>query len=428
MGSIEQDICNELVSLGSRIDQTSKLLQQLMTASALELPTWDEDTAAEFPEDGKHGEQLQKVRYELIDLCARLERLAKGPTEHVKSLISNAPIDIASMRFIVNYGVAAGVPFGRDIHIDALARGCQVDGQVLLRVLRYCTTNGVFRETQARYFAHTAASAHLARGQLSIAMRWSVEVIPAAALRMTEAARHRSPCDSPRSCGFNVEYGTRETYWEYQERKPELAAMFSDNMATESGTMRLSPKHVVRGFAWQKIGAGTVVDVGGSNGHVSMAIAQEHPALSFIVQDETAEIESWQERLPAEFADRITYQRHNFFTPQRIKADVYFYRYILHNWADHDVLKILAALTGALEPGSRLLVCEYIGPSGGPMGEFEERTYRLRDLQMLAFLGAKERSLDDYKVLVGTAQPRLQFVGFETPVGSSMSVMEWVYI
>jgi hypothetical protein len=53
---------------------------------------------------------------------------------------------------------------------------------------------------------------------------------------------------------------------------------------------------------------------------------------------------------------------------------------------------------------------------------------RLRDMQMLAFLGAKERCLDDYKVLVSTAQPRLQFVNAVTSVGSSMSVMEWIYV
>ena len=52
---------------------------------------------------------------------------------------------------------------------------------------------------------------------------------------------------------------------------------------------------------------------------------------------------------------------------------------------------------------------------------------RLRDMQMLAFLGSKERNLDDYKGLVAKAQPRLQFVGVITPVGSSMSVMEWIY-
>lgn len=116
--------------------------------------------------------------------------------------------------------------------------------------------------------------------------------------------------------------------------------------------------------------------VGGSSGHVSMAISREYPDLKFIVQDRTSEIASWQKNLPARYHGRITFEYHDFFTPQKAKGEAYFYRYILHNWSDVDVLRILGALTGALKAGTRLLVSEYIGPSGGAMGEFEERTYR----------------------------------------------------
>jgi hypothetical protein len=99
MGSIEQDARNELQTLGIQIGATSLLLGQLMEQSSLAVPTWDESAPAEFPEVGKHAGQIQKIRYELIDLCARLERLAKGPTEHVKSLISNAvPIVLYASR------------------------------------------------------------------------------------------------------------------------------------------------------------------------------------------------------------------------------------------------------------------------------------------------------------------------------------------
>jgi O-methyltransferase domain len=296
------------------------------------------------------------------------------------------------MRFVINHKVAPHVPIGRDISISKLGEHCGVDGEILARVLRYCITNGLFRETKPGFIGHTAASAALAGGQLGIAMRWSVEIPALSSLRMFEASKKFSTCDNPRSCGFNIEYQTDETYWEYQERNPELAAMFSDNMVTESGTTRLSPKHAVRGFHWGSIGNGTVVDVsgllwlscpsanvtkvGGSSGHVSMAISREYPDLKFIVQDRTSEIASWQKNLPARYHGRITYEYHDFFTSQMAKGDVYFYRYILHNWCDVDVLRILGALTSALKVGTRLLISEYIGPSGGAMGEFEERTYR----------------------------------------------------
>ena len=116
--------------------------------------------------------------------------------------------------------------------------------------------------------------------------------------------------------------------------------------------------------------------MGGSNGHVSMAISKAYPRLNFVVQDRTAEITQWQDELPDEFVGRIKYEYHDFFTIQQTKADVYFLRYIIHNWADIDAVEIVRGLTPALETGTRLIIMEYLGPCGRNMGEFEERTYR----------------------------------------------------
>lgn len=116
--------------------------------------------------------------------------------------------------------------------------------------------------------------------------------------------------------------------------------------------------------------------MGGSNGHVSMAVSQAYPLLKFIVQDRTAEIAHWQKELPDEFVGKIRYEYHDFFNVQETKADVYFLRYILHNWADVDALEIIRGLTPALKTRTRLIIMEYLGPQGRPMGEFEERTYR----------------------------------------------------
>jgi 6-hydroxytryprostatin B O-methyltransferase len=185
------------------------------------------------------------------------------------------------MRFIVSYRVPAHIPFGTDIHVGTLADACGLHAEVLLRVLRYCVTNGVFRETKPSCFAHTAASASLARGPLSVAMRWSVEIPALSALRMAESARDCAPCDDPRRCGFSLEYQTDQTYYEYQEAHPELARMFSDNMATESGTMRLSPKHAVRGFRWDKLGVATVVDVSNPNPPESLDTRRWRPTLTY---------------------------------------------------------------------------------------------------------------------------------------------------
>ncbi|KAF4637612.1 hypothetical protein G7Y89_g483 [Cudoniella acicularis] len=418
-----------LPELAADISCKTDHLVSLMKSSGMDLPSWDENAPAEFAEYGPHAGEIQQTRYALIDQLTQALRLAMGPTEYVKSLISNAPIDIGSMRAIIKFGIPGCVPLGNsDIPIAKVATKCDVDPQALKRLLSYCKTNGVFRETRPGYIGHTAASAALARSDLGRAMQWSVDIPALSGLRIFDALKLFGPCDSPRECGFNLAYMTEETMFEYQERHPQIATLFNDNMKTESGATRLSPKHAAAGFDWSKIGSGTVVDMGGSNGHVSMTISECYPRLKFIVQDRTAEIALWQKQLPEEFAEKITYQYHDFFTAQKTKADVYFFRYILHNWANIDAVEIIRCLTPALKSGTRLIIMEYLGPQGKEMGEFEERTYRLRDLQMLSFLGAQERTLEEYKAIVTRAAPRFTFVGFQTPVGSSMSLMEWIYV
>lgn len=165
------------------------------------------------------------------------------------------------MRAIIKFGIPACVPFGTDIAIAKVAAKCEIDPQALKRILNYCKTNGVFRETRPGFIGHTAASAALARGDLGSAMRWSVDIPALSALRMVDALKLFTTCDSPRECPFNIAYMTEETMFEYQERNPQMAALFSDNMKTECGDTRLSPKHAAAGFDWLKIGSGTVVDV-----------------------------------------------------------------------------------------------------------------------------------------------------------------------
>lgn len=67
--------------------------------------------------------------------------------------------------------------------------------------------------------------------------------------------------------------------------------------------------------------------------------------------------------LPEDLKERITFQGHDFFTPQTIVgADIYFFRWILHNWSDKYAIKILQNLASALRPNSLILICDDMMP------------------------------------------------------------------
>lgn len=48
--------------------------------------------------------------------------------------------------------------------------------------------------------------------------------------------------------------------------------------------------HIVDNWSWDELGSGTVVDVGGSEGFVCLALARKFPSLSFVVQVSNSQV------------------------------------------------------------------------------------------------------------------------------------------
>jgi ubiquinone/menaquinone biosynthesis C-methylase UbiE len=106
-----------------------------------------------------------------------------------------------------------------------------------------------------------------------------------------------------------------------------------------------------------------VVDVGGGQGGVSQALAAATNNIRFVVQDLEGTVLEGQRVLPQHLQNRVTFQAHDFFKPQPVKhADVYFFRFILHNWADKYAVRILRNLIAAMKAGSRVVIYEFLPP------------------------------------------------------------------
>jgi hypothetical protein len=148
--------------------------------------------------------------------------------------------------------------------------------------------------------------------------------------------------------------------------------------------------------------------VGGSTGFVCVELARKYPNMRFVVQDLPKTIAT--ARAPTDLEHRIEFQSHDFFTPQPVHgADVYFFRWILHNWSDKYVIAILRNLIPALKPGARIVVNDDVLPEPGVLDEFEEKIVRNMDLGMSYLFNGRSRTLEDFIELFGRADERFKF-------------------
>ena len=150
------------------------------------------------------------------------------------------------------------------------------------------------------------------------------------------------------------------------------------NMENMGGQDAYNVRHLIDGFDWVGLGDGTVVDVGGSMGHVSLAISKRAPGLNFVVQDLENVVRDVVERTEGkEGYERLKFQANDFFGEQPVReADVYLLRFICHDYSDKYAAKILQGLVPAMGAKSRILLFDGVMPAPGSVSKFEERKAR----------------------------------------------------
>ena len=86
-------------------------------------------------------------------------------------------------------------------------------------------------------------------------------------------------------------------------------------------------------------------------------------------------------------------------------GDAYLLKLVLHDWPDDDAVRILRSVRAAIDPDGALYVIELVVPSDG-----ERSVAHLVDLSMLVSFGGRERTLEEFRELFGTAAFRLDDV------------------
>lgn len=217
--------------------------------------------------------------------------------------------------------------------------------------------------------------------------------------------------ESDNSQGFALANNTTLPFYEYLSEHPKRAQQFSQAM---SGASTGGLQTLADNFPWSSLPANALVlDVGGSQGHVSSFLAAQFMDLKFVVQDLPAVLENLTFQIPEELKGRVELMAYDFFETQntdKLKdVDAVLMRYIFHNWSDEYCVRILRNLKGVLKKGARIVVQDHLLPEPGSLGLLKENSIRSMDLTMLALFNSRERDEDDWRKLFHLADPRFKF-------------------
>ncbi|KAL9056773.1 MAG: hypothetical protein Q9162_002744 [Coniocarpon cinnabarinum] len=393
-----------LEELSWKITKDAGVVSHYLAANNLPQPSFNADGPSTIL--GRTAPQgIQQARQNLIASSLELFQLAIGPTEFLPNL-------------------ALGVSHA--------SKQSQVPEQRLRSILRMAMTNALFRESpDNKQVLHTATSALLARDEnvYAYATYMCARSAPMALEMAAANKKWGADTESTHQTAYNIANNTDLTFFDHLSRDEDRTAEFARYMKNVRSSEAVDIKHLVAGFDWQTLPAGgTVVDVGGSTGTSSQALARAHSSLNFIVQDLPPNADAGRKALPSEFANRITFQGHDFMDPQPVHAaDAYLLRMILHDWPDAESAKILSNIVAQMDAKkSRLLIMDTVLPKPGSVPVSEERIVRVRDLTMMQAFNSKERDIEDWERLLGMVDSRLRIVGVKQPFGSAMGVLEIV--
>ncbi|KAJ5196749.1 hypothetical protein N7449_007228 [Penicillium cf. viridicatum] len=414
---------SSFADLTTRIASNAGVLDYHLKSNEFKVPSFDENAESEFP-NPKHDPHVEAARVALIDDTRTLRDLVQGPAQVLRELCWGS-IDLAVQRVIYHFKIHEAVPLQGSISYGELAQNVGLPERQVERFMRQSTLNGIFAEPKLGYIAHSAASAVLLRNKpMHDWYGHCLEELFLAGAKLADALDEHPGSEEPEESAFSKAFDTTDPIFTFLEKHPDRQARFFGTMEGVGKEYGHSLLHVVNGYDWAALGKATVIDVGGSSGFVSAALAAQFADLTFEVQDYKHTIEQGREQLSDALQDRVAFVAHNFFDPQPTTADVYILRHICHNWSNSNSAKIIQQIVPAMKPTSKIVLVEVVVVPPKVVNSVQERYMRNVDITMLQMLNTQERSAEDWQEVVALADPRLKILGIHKPSESWDSLIE----
>jgi hypothetical protein len=304
-------------------------------------------------------------------------------------------------------GIADALAQSQPQDAATLARAVRADAGALSRLLRALASIGVFAEPVPRQYALNAVGT-LLRSDVSGSMRdWLIAETDTphwqAWGKLHEGVRTGKTI-VPQLFGTHI--------YEYYAAHPDDLACFSAAMGNVS---KLVAQGTVQHYDFSR--ARHIIDVGGAQGDLLLAILDANPHARGTVFDQPQVIEAARQAIHAKgHQQRCEAVGGNFFQAVPPGGDLYVLKFILVDWRDAEASQILHNCRTAMVPDGKLLVIEMTIPDDN-----HPTPAQLFDLNMLVMTGGQERTVSEYESLFAKQNFRLTSV---IPTGSPFHLLE----
>ncbi|KAH5663548.1 hypothetical protein HBI44_239660 [Parastagonospora nodorum] len=399
--------------------------------------------AKEIEQRDSNSDLVTQSRRAIAEATQELQNIVLTPSELLEHHQINYQ-NLSCLRWLIRFNIFNLVSAdGSPMLYSELAMLAGVPLARLQSVARMAMTSGLFVEPSPGLISHSALSAPFATDEsLRDWARFMTTYSAPMASGMAEATVRWGETYAKHQTAFNVSFDTELPWFDYVKATPGLPEEFAGYMRAMGHSTSGRLQHLVEGFDWASLGRhAVVVDVGGSTGQASIALAEAFPDLQLVVQDlpEVVAVGAGMRRnvgvnkgSESEVTARIEFEAHDFFDPQPVVTGaaapaVYLLRKILHDWPFERARVICQHLADALlanrNPDAMVVIMDTILPPPGTVGHLQEAGLRVRDLTMAQCFNSKERELLEWEELLGSTSPPLIIKSWKQPLGSAMAVM-----
>jgi hypothetical protein len=299
---------------------------------------------------------------------------------------------------------------------DELAAATGTRPEPLLRVLRALATYGVFKLRPDGRFELTEVS-ELLRKDRPGSMHYLV--LFRSAPWFAQGPAHLLHTLRTGEPGFVAAHGM--SFFEYAATNAEAGALFNAFMRSGSNAGVEDDRHVAVAESFDFSPFRSFVDVGGGTGGLLRAVLDRHPHMSGVLFDTAVVLKEAEGACARNGAERrYRVEAGDFFEYAPAGGDLYALSFILHDWPDEKALRILRNVRAGIVSDGRVLVIERLLPAWGEDADLL-RHQLYQDVNMMVNFGGRERSAEDYRLLLKDA-------GFElvrvVPTGSAVSIVE----